>query len=147
VGNVTICTYNEWRFINTESTEGERMTTTNYSRGESYQVLPNGDIQRIEEEWSPDESTDQEAVKSTAELLSALHDKGVTYQAVADELGVNWRTVHRWRNGQTHPATAGLVNVALKAMLRVVSVPVYDVHSEVEKLKTILPNTQENAPF
>ena len=123
------------------------MTTTNYSRGESYQVLPNGDVQRIEEVWSPNESTDQEAVKSTAELLSALHDKGVTYQAVADELGVNWRTVHRWRNGQTHPATAGLVNVALKAMLRVVSVPVYDVHIEVEKLKTILPNTQENAPF
>ena len=123
------------------------MMLTNYDRGGTHQVLPNGDVQRVDEEWSPNESTDQQAVKSTADLLTALHDKGVTYQAVADELGVNWRTGHRWRNGQTHPATAGLVNVALKAMLRVVSVPVYDVHIEVEKLKTILPNTQENAPF
>jgi hypothetical protein len=123
------------------------MMLTNYDRGGTHQVLPNGDVQRVDEEWSPNESTDHEAVKSTADLLTALHDKGVTYQAVADELGVNWRTVHRWRNGETHPATAGLVNVALAAMLRVVSVPVFDVQKEVKKLETILPREQEEAPF
>jgi len=123
------------------------MMLTNYDRGRTHQVLPNGDVQRVDEEWSPNESTDQQAVKSTADLLTALHDKGVTYQAVADELGVNWRTVHRWRNGETHPATAGLVNVALAAMLRVVSVPVFDVQKEVKKLETILPREQEEAPF
>ena len=128
---------------NSQSTAGEEMTTAEFNQGQAYRVLPNGDVERADEEWTPNERGDSAAVKSTAELLTALHDKGVTYQAVADELGVNWRTVHRWRNGETHPATAGLVNVALKAMLRVVSVPVYDVHKEAKKLKTIVGD----APF
>ena len=49
----------------------------------------------------------------TAALLSQLHNMGVTYKAVADTLGVNWRTVHRWSKGQTHPVPAGLTNDAL----------------------------------
>ena len=98
-------------------------TSTEFSQDQSHQVLPNGDVIRADEEWSPSEEADREAVKSTAELLTALHENGVTYQAIADRLGVNWRTVHRWRNGQTHPATAGLVNVALGSMLAVISPP------------------------
>jgi len=98
-------------------------TSTEFSQDQSHQVLPNGDVIRADEEWSPSEEADRAAVKSTAELLTALHENGVTYQAIADLLGVNWRTVHRWRNGQTHPATAGLVNVALTAMLTPLDAP------------------------
>ena len=76
-----------------------------------------------DDEWKPDAIRDQAAVNLTAELLTALHDNGVTYQAIANHLGVNWRTVHRWRNGQTHPSPAGLVNVALRGMLVVFSTP------------------------
>ena len=111
------------------------MTTAEFNRGQAYRVLPNGDAERADEEWTPNERGDSAAVKSTAELLTALHDKGVTYQAVADRLGVNWRTVHRWRNGETHPATAGLVNVALASMLGVVSAPV------------VTANADPDAPF
>ena len=49
----------------------------------------------------------------TAALLSQLHNMGVTYKTVADTLGVNWRTVHRWANGETRPVPAGLTNAAL----------------------------------
>lgn len=49
----------------------------------------------------------------TAALLSQLHNMGVTYKAVADALEVNWRTVHRWSKGETHPVPAGLTNNAL----------------------------------
>ena len=49
----------------------------------------------------------------TAALLSQLHNMGVTYKTVADTLGVNWRTVHRWANGETRPVPAGLTNNAL----------------------------------
>ena len=31
----------------------------------------------------------------TAQLLQELHQRGVTYQKVANNLGVTWRTVHR----------------------------------------------------
>ena len=49
----------------------------------------------------------------TAALLSQLHNMGVTYKTVADTLGANWRTVHRWANGETRPVPAGLTNDAL----------------------------------
>ena len=52
-------------------------------------------------------------INRTAELLGQLHSMGVTYQWVADALEVNWRTVHRWSKGETHPVPAGLTNDAL----------------------------------
>ena len=55
--------------------------------------------------------------KKTANLLGELHRRGVTYQAVADRLGVNWRTVHRWANNETQPTISGLINGALYQML------------------------------
>ena len=55
--------------------------------------------------------------KKTANLLEELHQRGVTYQAVADRLGVNWRTVHRWANSETQPTISGLINGALTQML------------------------------
>ena len=66
---------------------------------------------------------DQATVKSTADLLMELHEHGVTYQAIADRLGVNWRTVHRWRNEQTHPKMSGLINVELTAILTALDSP------------------------
>ena len=53
----------------------------------------------------------------TAQLLQELHQRGVTYQKVANTLGVNWRTVHRWANGETQPIIPGLINAALGQML------------------------------
>jgi len=55
--------------------------------------------------------------KKTVHLLEELHQRGVTYQAVADKLGVNWRTVHRWANAETQPIIPVLINDALGRML------------------------------
>jgi len=55
--------------------------------------------------------------KKTAQLLSELHQRGVTYQRIANNLGVNWRTVHRWANGENQPIIVGLINKTLSQML------------------------------
>ena len=55
--------------------------------------------------------------RKTANLLEELHQRGITYQAIANRMGVNWRTVHRWANGETQPTIAGLINGALAQML------------------------------
>ena len=118
-------------------------TSTEFSQDQSHQVLPNGDVIRADEEWSPSGDADRHAVESTADLLTALHENGVTYQAIADRLGVNWRTIHRWRNRQTHPATAGLVNVALASMLGMVAAQDYTANEDAERLEISLAD----APF
>ena len=61
--------------------------------------------------------TEQDAVNELMRLLTELHKRGVTYQAVADLLGVNWRTIHRWSRGETHPTLPGLVCDVLTAQL------------------------------
>lgn len=53
---------------------------------------------------------------TTGELLEALHATGLTYQTVAQDLGVSWRTVYRWSIGETHP-TSKLVNSYLQHLL------------------------------
>lgn len=50
-------------------------------------------------------------------LVAEIHDKGITYQAIADELDVTVRTVYRWSKGQTPPLHAKLVSVALGRLL------------------------------
>ena len=55
--------------------------------------------------------------RKTANLLEELHQRGITYQAIANRLGVNWRTVHRWANGETQPIIPVLINDALGRML------------------------------
>ena len=50
-------------------------------------------------------------------LVAELHVRGVTYQAIADELGVTVRTVYRWSKAQTPPLHAMLVSVALGHLL------------------------------
>lgn len=59
----------------------------------------------------------QKEEMKTAQLLQELHQRGITYQRVADNLGVNWRTVHRWANNQNEPTIVGLINRALGQML------------------------------
>jgi len=50
-------------------------------------------------------------------LVAELHVRGVTYQAIADGLGVTVRTVYRWSKAQTPPLHAKLVSVALGQLL------------------------------
>ena len=61
--------------------------------------------------------TEKDAVNEPMRLLTELHNRGVTYQAVANLLGVNWRTIHRWSRGETHPTLPGLVSSVLSAQL------------------------------
>lgn len=60
---------------------------------------------------------DEPLQATTVELLAELHQRGVTYQAIANRLGVNWRTIHRWSKAQTHPTIEALINVALTGIL------------------------------
>ena len=45
-------------------------------------------------------------------LVAELHVRGVTYQAIADELGVTVRTVYRWSKAQTPPLHAKLLKIS-----------------------------------
>jgi len=55
--------------------------------------------------------------ETVAYLLEELHSAGVTYQKVADTIGVTWMTVHRWAYGTSHPRPALPVNVELSRLL------------------------------
>ena len=54
---------------------------------------------------------------TTCMLLEALHASGLTYQAVAQDLGVSWRTVYRWSINETHPTSPNLINAYLQQLL------------------------------
>jgi len=53
----------------------------------------------------------------TAGLIALLHRQGVTYQSIADTVGVSWMTVHRWAREDTHPRPAGPIDALLAQML------------------------------
>ena len=55
--------------------------------------------------------------ETVAYLLGELHKAGVSYQQVADSIGVTWMTVHRWAYGTSHPRPALPVNVELSRLL------------------------------
>ena len=61
--------------------------------------------------------TEKDAVNEPMRLLTELHTRGGSYQAVANLLGVNWRTIHRWSRGETHPTLPGLVCSVLEGQL------------------------------
>ena len=46
----------------------------------------------------------------TASLLEDLHQIGITYQSIADDLGVDRRTILRWVKSETHPTPQILTN-------------------------------------
>ena len=56
-------------------------------------------------------------VSDTISLIHSLHVQGVTYQKIAEEVGVHWMTVHRWAYGQSAPRPAGPINRILQEML------------------------------
>ena len=56
-------------------------------------------------------------VSDTTSLVAALHARRVTYQKIAEEVGVHWMTVHRWAYGQSAPRPAGPINRILQEML------------------------------
>ena len=56
-------------------------------------------------------------VPDTISLIEALHERHVTYQKIAEEVGVHWMTVHRWAYGQSTPRPAGPINRILEEML------------------------------
>lgn len=55
--------------------------------------------------------------ETTHYLVQELHGLGVTYQAIADTLGVTWMTAHRWATGESSPRPAGPINQILAQML------------------------------
>jgi transposase-like protein len=55
--------------------------------------------------------------ETTMFLLEELHKSGVTYQRVANEIGVTWMSVHRWAKGFSRPRPALPVNTELARML------------------------------
>ena len=59
----------------------------------------------------------------TARLLEDLHKNGVTYQSIADELGVDRRTILRWHRSETHPTPQILTNDYLENRLQTLLEP------------------------
>lgn len=55
--------------------------------------------------------------ETTNYLVQELHGLGVTYQAIADTVGVTWMTAHRWATGESAPRPAGPINKILAEML------------------------------
>jgi len=55
--------------------------------------------------------------ETTAFLLEELHSNGVTYQRIANEIGVTWMSVHRWAKGLSRPRPALPVNTELARLL------------------------------
>ena len=57
------------------------------------------------------------AEDKTVGLIAQLRAGGLTYQQIADNLGVNWRTVHRWGKGTHTPIHAPLINTVLQHLV------------------------------
>ena len=49
--------------------------------------------------------------------LAELMGKGWTLAAIADEVGVTWRTMKRWETGETYPDTPKPILAALAVLL------------------------------
>jgi len=57
------------------------------------------------------------------EKLELLQSKGWTVAAIADELGVGWSAVNRWRSGDRYPQNAKGVIALMDGMLHQKRVP------------------------
>ena len=55
--------------------------------------------------------------ETTVFLIAELHSNGVTYQRIANEIGVTWMSVHRWAKGTSRPRPALPVNTELARLL------------------------------
>jgi len=54
----------------------------------------------------------------TARLLEDLHQRGISYRSIADDLGVDRRTILRWVKSETHPTPQSLTNNYLEDRLK-----------------------------
>ena len=71
----------------------------------------------------PGTERDNLEMTQTARLLEDLHKNGVTYQSIADELGVDRRTIFRWVKSETHPTPQILTNDYLENRLQTLLEP------------------------
>ena len=53
----------------------------------------------------------------TIYLLGELHGAGVADALIAERIGVSRMTIHRWKNGASHPRPAIPVDTALANLL------------------------------
>ena len=58
-----------------------------------------------------------------AQALAELEERGWTLAAVADELGVNWLAVYRWRDGTRFPENPNLVLTKIEILAQSNRVP------------------------
>ena len=54
--------------------------------------------------------------ETVPELLLGLHERGISYKRIADEIGVTYMAVWRWRKGFSTPRPIRPVNEKLMAM-------------------------------
>jgi transposase-like protein len=52
------------------------------------------------------------------QIISELEERGWTLAAIARELEVSWKTVHRWRNGSGTPHHPRLAVLGLERLLQ-----------------------------
>ena len=52
------------------------------------------------------------------ELIRQLEGEGWTLAAIADEVGVSWRTLKRWESAETYPDTSKPVLMALDTLMK-----------------------------
>jgi lambda repressor-like predicted transcriptional regulator len=55
-------------------------------------------------------------MNNVQERIAILRQSGWTLAAMADEVGVSWRTMKRWSVGETYPDTAKLVILVLNRL-------------------------------
>jgi hypothetical protein len=57
------------------------------------------------------------------DLLSKLHDKGWTWEAIAEGVEVDYSTVYKWRVGIQTPSNGRLVRKVMEQLLRRERIP------------------------
>ena len=57
------------------------------------------------------------ADNGTIYLLKELHGAGIADSWIAEKLGVARMTIHRWKNGESHPRPVAAVDTVLANLL------------------------------
>ena len=60
--------------------------------------------------------------ETVPELLLGLHERGISYKRIADEIGVTYMAVWRWTKGTSTPRPVRPVNEKLMAMAALLDV-------------------------
>ena len=62
-------------------------------------------------------------MKAVQERIAELQQRGWTLAAIADELGVSYNAVQKWKAGDRNPTNAKVVLAALNALSRRKRIP------------------------